>query len=182
MQLRYQKNVQKPTDGMQKITAINWSPNSQRLAVVSVERIVQLYDETGERRDRFTTKAADKNQKTYIVRAIAFSPDSQRLAVAQSDNIVFVYKLGESWDDKKSICNKFQQSSSVTCLSWPSNNPNGIVFGLAEGRVKIGQLKSNKAATLYQTDRFAKYNFYLQLSIFFNAFIHLKCLNSNMLF
>ena len=103
MQLRYQKNVQKPTDGMQKITAISWSPNSQRLAVVSVDRIVQLYDESGERKDRFTTKAADKNQKTYIVRAIAFSPDSQKLAVAQSDNIVFVYKNSNFYEKSRFV-------------------------------------------------------------------------------
>ena len=26
--------------------------------------------------------------------------------------------------DKKSICNKFQQTSSVTCLTWPGGHPN----------------------------------------------------------
>ena len=88
MQLRYLENLQNPQDGMQKVTAIAWSPNSQRLAVVGVDKIVQLFDENGERRDRFSTKPADKSQKTYVVKGISFSPDSTKLAIAQSDSIV----------------------------------------------------------------------------------------------
>jgi len=139
---------------MSKVTSISWSQNTTRLSTVGADKIVQLFDEHGEKQDRFSTKPADKGQRIYIVRAIEFSPDSTKLAVAQSDNIVFVYKLGQDWKDKKSICNKFQQSSSVTCLCWPSKHPNEVVFGLGEGRVKVGQLKSNKAATLYSTDQF----------------------------
>jgi intraflagellar transport protein 172 len=87
-----------------------------------------------------------------VVRALEFSPCSTKLAVAQSDAIVFIYKLGTDWKDRKSICNKFPQSSSVTCLAWPSKHPNEIVFALADGVVKVGQLKANKAAKLYHTD------------------------------
>lgn len=39
-------------------------------------------------------------------------------------------------------------------MSWPEARPNEVVFGLAEGKVKIGQLKSNKPATLYNVDSF----------------------------
>ncbi|KAF1773853.1 WD40/YVTN repeat-like-containing domain [Phytophthora cactorum] len=39
----------------------------------------------------------------------------------------------------------------VTTLTWPSTHPNEIVFGLADGKVKVGQLRSNKPATLYAT-------------------------------
>lgn len=154
MQLRYMKNLHQPYDGMSKVTSISWSTNTARLATVGADRIVHLYDEHGEQKDRFSTKPADKAARTYIVRTIEFSPDSTKLAVAQSDNIVFVYKLGNDWKDKKSICNKFPQTSSVTCLCWPQAHPNEVVFGLAEGKVKVGQLKSNKAATLYSTDSF----------------------------
>jgi intraflagellar transport protein 172 len=116
---------------------------------------VHLCDENGERRDKFSTKPADsKGSKTYVVRGMAWSPDSSKLAIAQSDNIVFVYKLGHEWGDKKSICNKFQQASSVTCICWPESRPNELVFGLAEGKLKVGQLRSNKPATLYSTDAF----------------------------
>ena len=80
---------------------------------------------------------------------MAFSPDGTKLAIAQSDNIVFVYKLGSEWGDRKSICNKFPQSSATTCVCWPSSRPYECVFGVAEGKVKVGQMRSNKAATLY---------------------------------
>lgn len=83
---------------------------------------------------------------------MAFSPDSTKLAVAQSDAVVFVYKLGLEWGEKKSICNKFIQTEDVTCLTWPAGQPSGVVFGLADGKVRLGNLKTNKAATLYQTD------------------------------
>mmetsp|Transcript_137045 Transcript_137045/g.238278 ORF Transcript_137045/g.238278 Transcript_137045/m.238278 type:complete len:1651 (-) Transcript_137045:230-5182(-) len=83
-----------------------------------------------------------------------FSPDSTKLAIAQSDNIVFVYKLGLDWGDKKSICNKFQQASPVTSLCWPNGKWTELVFGVAEGKVKMGNLKTNKSVTLYTTDSY----------------------------
>lgn len=85
---------------------------------------------------------------------MTFSPQSDKLAIAQTDNIVFVYKLGAEWGDKKSICNKFPSSTPPTCLAWPLKRPNEIIFGLAEGKVKLGQLKTHKASTLYQTDSY----------------------------
>jgi intraflagellar transport protein 172 len=131
-----------------------------------------MFDEEGVRKDKFSTKPADKVQfliyfllfllictylkgpKTYIVRQMVFSPQSDKLAIAQSDNMVFVYKIGSEWGDKKSICNKFQHTSSITCLAWPFKRMNEIVYGLAEGKVKIGQMKTYKPATLYQTDSY----------------------------
>jgi len=67
---------------------------------------------------------------------MAFSPQSDKLAIAQSDNMVFVYKIGLEWGEKKSICNKFQHSSSISCLVWPTKRPNELAYGLAEGKVK----------------------------------------------
>ncbi len=85
---------------------------------------------------------------------MAFSPQSDKLAIAQSDNMVFVYKIGLDWGEKKSICNKFQHSSSISCLVWPQKRTNEIVYGLAEGKVKIGQMKTHKPSTLYQTESY----------------------------
>ena len=112
-------------DHISRITGLTWSPNHQKLAVATSDRTIILFDENGERRDKFSTKPSDpSNGKTsYTIRAIAFSPDSTRLAVAQSDNIVYVYKLGTTWTDKKIICNKFPQSSSVTCMLWLGVGP-----------------------------------------------------------
>ena len=111
-----------------KVTAICYSPNNRKLAVCGMDRVVRLFDDQGLAVDKFSTKPADKGPKSYTVRAMHFSPDSTKLAIAQSDNIVFVYKLGLEWGDKKSICNKFLQASSITGLTWPSSRPNELVF------------------------------------------------------
>jgi intraflagellar transport protein 172 len=114
--------------------------------------VVHLFDDTGVKKDKFQTKPSEKLQKSYLIRAIEFSPDSEKIAVAQSDNIVYVYKIGKEWNERKSICNKFPMPSPVTCLVWPKDRANEIVFGLAEGKVRAGVLKVNKSNVLYQTD------------------------------
>lgn len=75
------------------------SPFSFLRSRSKADRVVALYDENLEKRDRFSTKPADKGPKNYIVRDLCFSPDSTKLAVAQSDCIVFVYKLGLEWGE-----------------------------------------------------------------------------------
>lgn len=39
-------------------------------------------------------------------------------------------------------------------MNWPPNKAHDIIFGLAEGKVKSGQIRSNKAATLYSTESY----------------------------
>ena len=39
-------------------------------------------------------------------------------------------------------------------MEWPKDRHNELVFGLAEGKVKTGILKTNKSGTLYSTDVF----------------------------
>ena len=46
-------------EGAAKITAMAWSPNNSKLAVSTNDRVILLYDEHGERRDKFATKPAD---------------------------------------------------------------------------------------------------------------------------
>lgn len=89
-------------------------------------------------------------KSSYVIRAIVFSQDSTRLAVAQSDNIVYVYKLGETWNDKKVICNKFPLSSSVTTLVWLSSG--AIIAGLDDGKVRSLNSKNNKSQSLYASE------------------------------
>ena len=152
---RHLKTIRQPQRGIAKATCISWSANNLRLAiVVEGDRVagdrVHLFDENGDAREDFSTRPADpQGSKTYVVRGIAWSPDSSKLAIAQSDNSIFVYKLGHKWGDKKSICNKFQQAVPITCICWPKTRPNELVFGLADGKMKVGQMSSNKPATLY---------------------------------
>ena len=152
MQLKHLKTTVPPQDGAAKITAMAWSPNNNKMAAVSVDRVVMLFDEHGEKRDKFATKPGDARtgKKGYEIKGLAFSPDSTKIALGQTDNIVFVYKIGEEWGDRKVICNKFLQQSAVTCLIWPPENQ-FIVFGLADGKVRIANLKTNKSQTLYGT-------------------------------
>ena len=41
------------------MTAMAWSPNNTKMAVVTMDRVVILYDELGERRDKFSTKPSN---------------------------------------------------------------------------------------------------------------------------
>ncbi|KAL7987119.1 hypothetical protein Chor_006038 [Crotalus horridus] len=118
MQLRHVRTLLTPQDGAAKVTCMAWAPNNAKFAVCTVDRVVLLYDEQGERRDKFSTKPADAKygRKSYVVKGMAFSPDSTKIAVGQSDNIIFVYKIGEEWGDKKVICNKFIQTVSVLVM------------------------------------------------------------------
>lgn len=89
--------------------SLSWSPNNQKLAVATSDRQIFLFDNKGEKRDRFSTKPVDPEagKKSYVITGISFSPDSTKVAVAQSDCIVYVYRIGEKWGDKK-VCSKFK--------------------------------------------------------------------------
>ncbi len=43
--------------------------------------------------------------------------------------------------------------SAVTCLVWPPDQP-FLVFGLADGKVRTANLKTNKSQTLYGTNNY----------------------------
>ncbi|XP_064196298.1 intraflagellar transport protein 172 homolog [Anguilla rostrata] len=154
MQLKHLKTLLIPQDGAAKVTCMAWAPNNGKFAVCTVDRVVLLYDEQGERRDKFSTKPADSKygKKSYVVKSMAFSPDSTKIAIAQTDNIIYVYKIGEEWGEKKVICNKFVQTSAVTCLLWPAEH--AIIFGLAEGKVRLANTKTNKSSTVYGTESY----------------------------
>ncbi|XP_053982609.1 intraflagellar transport protein 172 homolog [Hylaeus volcanicus] len=152
MLLKYLGNVMSPQDYENRVVGIVWSPNSLKLAVALSDRFIYLFDDNCVKRDRFSTKPVDSKfgKKSYLIKGIAFSPDSTKIAVGQTDCIIYVYKIGEQWGDKKVICNKFRQSSSVTCLIWLSEGP--IIVGLVDGKVRAALPKSQKAQTLYTAD------------------------------
>jgi len=57
-----------------------------------------------------------------------------------------------AWGGKKSICNKFPETSPIVSVLWPENNPFQCVFALMEGKIKIGSLRSNKSQLLYSIE------------------------------
>ncbi|KAF3703120.1 Intraflagellar transport protein 172 -like protein [Channa argus] len=152
MQLKHLRTLLTPQEGPAKVTCMAWAPNNTKFAVCTVDRVVLLYDEQGERRDKFSTKPLDSKygKQSYVVKDMVFSPDSTKIAIGQSDNIIFVYRIGEDWGDKKAICNKFVQTSGVTCLLWPAEH--AIVFGLVDGKVRLANTQTNKSSTIYGTE------------------------------
>uniref|UniRef100_T1GRP5 Anaphase-promoting complex subunit 4 WD40 domain-containing protein n=1 Tax=Megaselia scalaris TaxID=36166 RepID=T1GRP5_MEGSC len=136
MQLKYLQTLIDGQDQINRVAALAWSPNNQKLAVATADRHVLIFDENGERRDKFSTKPSTPG-----------NGKNSYLAIAQSDCIVFVYKFGDSWNDKKVICNKFVQPTAVTTLIWLSSGP--IIAGLDNGKVRALHCKTNKSQTLY---------------------------------
>ena len=67
MQLRHLKSITQPVDGIQKVTAICFAPNGKRLAVCTTDRVVLMFDEEGVRKDKFSTKPADKVELMYSI-------------------------------------------------------------------------------------------------------------------
>lgn len=137
------------------MSSIDWSEDN-KLAVSCADRVIYLFDNNLEYKDRVPTKPSDKTYKSYIVRQVAFSPCSTKIAVAQSDNIVFVYKIGAELPcSKKTICNKFLQTSSVTCMNWPKNSPDKLFIGCADGKVLAGLIKAGqKSETLFNSNSY----------------------------
>ncbi|TNN53473.1 Intraflagellar transport protein 172 [Liparis tanakae] len=152
MQLKYLKTLLTPQACAARVSCMAWAPNNTKLAVCTVDRVVLLYDEQGERRDKFSTKPQDSKygKESYVVKDMAFSPDSTKIAIGQSDNIIFVYRIGEEWGQKKAICNKFVQTNAVTCLLWPEEH--AIVYGLVDGKVRLANTQTNKSSTIYNTE------------------------------
>ena len=119
---------------------------------MTTDKVVYLFDENGDKKDKFKTKPADPSSpKGYIIRGMAFSPDSTKLAIAQSDAILFIYRLGSEWGEKKSICNKFQQTAPVTALVWPAERHNEVVFGGADGKVRCCWCRAPEAVPVSST-------------------------------
>lgn len=79
MQLKYFKNLLPAVDGMQKVSAVAWSPNGKKFAICTADRVkiffylcilyilkvIHLYDDNFEKKDKFQTKASDKVIKHF---------------------------------------------------------------------------------------------------------------------
>jgi intraflagellar transport protein 172 len=63
---------------MAKIAAIAWAPNNLKLAICTSDRIIHLFDEMGEKKDKFSTKPVEPKVNPsslleYILRLIAIN-------------------------------------------------------------------------------------------------------------
>jgi intraflagellar transport protein 172 len=62
---------------MAKIAAIAWAPNNLKLAICTFDRIIHLFDEMGEKKDKFSTKPVEPKVNLscilgYMLRFMAF--------------------------------------------------------------------------------------------------------------
>lgn len=60
-------------DGAAKITAMAWAPNNNKMAIVSTDRVVVLFDENGEKRDKFATKPGDSKVNVFLFRLLSLT-------------------------------------------------------------------------------------------------------------
>jgi len=71
MNFKHISTLQESIDGMKKIFSISWSPNLMRLAVAHVDEKrtvrISLFDEKGERKESFPTRAANKVKIKYYL-------------------------------------------------------------------------------------------------------------------
>jgi intraflagellar transport protein 172 len=45
---------------------MTWSPNNQKFAVCTADRVVHLFDDFGEKKDKFSTKPCDSKVKSFL--------------------------------------------------------------------------------------------------------------------
>uniref|UniRef100_A0A3P9PZB4 Intraflagellar transport 172 n=1 Tax=Poecilia reticulata TaxID=8081 RepID=A0A3P9PZB4_POERE len=133
MQLKHIKTLLTPQDGAAKVTCMAWAPNNSKFAVCTVDRVVLLYDEHGERRDKFSTKPLDPKygKQSYVVSDMVFSPDSIKIAIGQSDNIIYVYRIGEEWYVTST---RFMFADQSKC------------------NIRVANTQTNKSSTIYTTE------------------------------
>jgi hypothetical protein len=64
---------------MAKIAAIAWAPNNLKLAVCTSDRIIHLFDEMGEKKDKFSTKPVEA--KVLMTLKIAYNRMYDKCAI-----------------------------------------------------------------------------------------------------
>ena len=143
--------LQAPHYKLNYTTSITSTTNNTRLAASNTDKYIYLYDQsTYTLREKFPTKPSDKDITVqYSITCIQFDPTNTKLAVCQSDHIIYVYKLGDTWGEKKSICNKFVTASIVIQCIWLHKKLYDIIYICNDNSVRIGNCKTNKSTILY---------------------------------
>src|SRR6266566_2045466 len=91
-----------------RVTAVAWSPDSKRLASVSYDKTVRIWDiTTGD--NVFTYRGHSDR-----VLSVAWSPDGKRIATASTDRTVHVWDAATG----KSIFTHAGHASSVIAVAW----------------------------------------------------------------
>ncbi|GKT28928.1 Intraflagellar transport protein 172 homolog, partial [Aduncisulcus paluster] len=145
MKLKHDKTIYSGGKSWKIISKLEFSGNSKKLAAVC-DKFINIFDEKGERKDKFFTKPANKGPKNFFITDCAFYHDGSRLATCQTDGAVFVFKFGK---EKKSIGNRFLLEVPATCMCWPKALDKNLLVGTATGEIKLCVSKGNTIETIY---------------------------------
>ncbi|KAL0239036.1 hypothetical protein PCE1_004727 [Barthelona sp. PCE] len=158
MNLRHFQTIMQVQQQVRPLQSIAFSPNGLRTAVLTSDRMIHLFDETGAWREKFGLRPVDGKIEPQIPFApsnLSFSPDNTRLAVAQTDNGAVVYRLGNEWGEKKAIVAKFKVDSPVLSFMWPEEHGGSseIVFmGLEDGSIQLCSCSNPSQKQVYKYD------------------------------
>lgn len=136
-----------------RIVCAQWSPDSERLAVATTDRIISVFTINSNESTRFSVKARDENEsRNFTITGLSWAPDCCRFAVSQSDMLVAVYDIGpaSSVKSNKKITIRFTHKSSILCIIWPFSSSNAFVYGLSDGSVLTGLTNLKKTEQLYK--------------------------------
>lgn len=136
-----------------RIICAVWSPDGERIAVATADRIVTLIKSSNNETSRLPIKARDENaSRVFTITGLAWAPDSCRFAVAQSDMAVALYDVGpaNATDSRKKITLRFSHKSPVLCVAWPLTSSTDFVYGMGDGAVMCGLTKMKKSEELYR--------------------------------
>lgn len=143
MILSYSRNLYPQSAGEKIVMGIDWSPNSQKLGVLTADHSLYLFNDQGERQDKIGLRSTEvkSNNKDFIPLCGAFSPCSTLFVVGQSDKVAYIFRLGQSWSDKKSIVARIPMDDAVTAVSWPLSEATSelspIIFGTSSGNIYL---------------------------------------------
>lgn len=136
-----------------RVIIVRWSPDGERLAIVTAENCVHLYNVAANDISRIPVKPKDENNKrNFTLTGFDWAPDSSRFVIAQTDQAVSVYDIGPAAAQgyQKKITMKITAKAAPVCCCWPRASQNDFVYGLVDGTVIIGLAKLKKTDELYR--------------------------------
>lgn len=100
-------------EGAAKVTCMAWALNNSRFAVCTVDRVVLLYDEQGERRDKFSTKPLDPKVRAESWRTTS-EPSWENVASWKCDFIFFTVWETKLHCQRHGVFTRLHQNSHRT--------------------------------------------------------------------
>ncbi|MDJ0599478.1 MAG: hypothetical protein QNJ37_11625 [Crocosphaera sp.] len=118
-----------------KIDRISFSPNGQKLATVSTDNILRLWNREGE-------LLGESQKKEAIISDIQFTPDGKKIATVSEDKYIRFYELEEKKKNLKEIQEYKQFKNKISNLKF-SFDGKKIIANHPEGYLTLWNLQDN---------------------------------------